>query len=350
MKTPNPPLVTEPDGPPAKDSGLYGLDVSFDDAAAVVVPVPVEATVSYRTGTRDGPEAVRRASHQVDLYDVDAGEVWREGVRLDPPLKGIREEDVTVRPAAERAIAAQERGEEPDADDLAEVNAHGERVRTLLHERTRDILDAGKLPVVLGGDHSSPLGAIQAAAEREGDRGLGLLHIDAHADLRHAYEGFEHSHASIMHNVLATCPGVHLVQVGLRDVSADEVKRITDDERVLAFYDPELRQARLRGHLLEVLQDIVGELPPRIWVSVDIDGLDPAFCPNTGTPVPGGLDFGEAVELLRLACSQREVVGLDLCEVAPGPARSPETHGLDEWDALVGARLLYKMIGFALDV
>lgn len=336
----------DPNGPPPADSGLYGFDVDLGAARVVVRPVPVEATTSYRPGTKHGPEAIRRASHQVDLYDVDVGEAWREGIRLEEPLEGVFERDAEAREAAVRAIDAQAEGKAADPADLALVNGFLEDVRAALYAWTRDTLSAEKLPVVLGGDHSSPLGAIQAAAEAIG-RPLGVLHVDAHADLRVAYEGFEQSHASIMHNVLERVPNARLVQVGLRDVSGPELARIRGDERIKAVFAPALRRARLHGEVAKVLEEAVAALPDDVWVSFDIDGLDPWYCPNTGTPVPGGLTFDEAVHLLEaLARSGKRVVGLDLCEVAPPPTQDEERP--DEWDALVGARLLYKMIGFSL--
>lgn len=335
----------DPNGPPPADAGLYGFDVSLEAARVVVQPVPVEATTSYRPGTKHGPEAVRRASHQVDLYDVDVGEAWRCGIRLEAALEGVFERDDEARRAAVRAIDAQAEGRAPDGADLAFVNAFLDDVRAALFTWTGQTLAAGKLPVVLGGDHSAPLGAIEAAADAIG-RPLGVLHVDAHADLRVAYEGFEQSHASIMHNVLERVPNASLVQVGLRDISGPELARIRGDDRVTAVFAPELRRARVRGDVESVLSRAVAALPDDVWVSFDIDGLDPLYCPNTGTPVPGGLTFDEAVHLLELlARSDKRVVGLDLCEVAPPPTQDEERP--DEWDALVGARLLYKMIGFA---
>lgn len=338
----------DPNGPPPADSGLYGFDVSLETARVVVRPVPVEATTSYRPGTKHGPEAIRRASHQVDLYDVDVGEVWREGIRLEEPLEGVFERDEEAREAAVRAIDAQAEGKSADPADLALVNDFLEDVRAGLYTWTKETLSAEKLPVVLGGDHSVPLGAIEAAAEAIG-RPLGVLHVDAHADLRVAYEGFEQSHASIMHNVLERVPDARLVQVGLRDISTPELLRIRADERITAVFAPKLRRARLSGEVARVLEEAIAALPDDVWLSFDIDGLDPVYCPNTGTPVPGGLSYDEAVHLLELlARSKKRVVGLDLCEVAPSPSNAQDEERPDEWDALVGARLLYKMIGYAL--
>jgi agmatinase len=221
------------------------------------------------------------------------------------------------------------------------VNEYGDAVNEWVYATAKSLLDAGKMAVTLGGDHSVPFGAIRAYAERY--PGLGILHLDAHADLRDAYEGYTWSHASIFHNVMTKIGGVaRLVQVGVRDLGAAESRMIeTSQGRIVTFFDPDLAARKEQGTAWSAIADeIVAALPQTVYLSWDIDGLDPTLCPSTGTPVPGGLSWNEAIGLLRaIVRAKKRIVGLDLCEVAPG-----ET----EWDANVGARLLYKMIGFAL--
>ncbi len=206
---------------------------------------------------------------------------------------------------------------------------------------TRDLLARGKMVVVLGGDHSVPFGAIRAYGQAYPR--IGILHLDAHADLRDAYEGFTWSHASIFHNVMTKIPNVSkLVQVGVRDLGQAENLMIEQSHgRIVTFFDPDLARRKEDGTPFSAIADeIVAALPDHVYLSWDIDGLDPTLCPGTGTPVPGGLSWNEAIGLLRaIHRAGKRIVGLDLCEVSPG-----ET----EWDANVGARLLYKMIGFAL--
>lgn len=337
-------FVPDPNGPPSPDSGLYGLDPVREAARAIVFPVPFEATVSYRAGTRSGPEAIRLASHQVDLLDADVGNAAHAGIYLHEALAGVEEASERCRPLAEQAIEAQASGQAPKPEDIQRIDAAGEAVRdTVFHHVTRALTD-GQLPVVLGGDHSVPLGAIEAVAQFVGeDATMGILHLDAHADLRVRYEGFAHSHASIMHNVLSRTENVVLVQVGIRDFSDEEVAVIQSDSRITTFFDAQLRAYRLHGKTMAALDAVVGTLPQNVYLSFDIDGLDPTLCPHTGTPVPGGLSYDEVVELLKkVVDSGRRIIGMDLVEVAPGPDAD------DEWDALVAARLLYKMIGFAL--
>jgi len=223
----------------------------------------------------------------------------------------------------------------------ARVDALSERLNTWVYETAARGLQRGRLVGLVGGDHSTPFGLIRAVAERHA--GLGVLHLDAHADLRAAYEGFSDSHASIMFNVAERLPGVaRIVQVGVRDFGeAEHDYAQASQGRIVQFHDATLAARMGRGASWVTLCDeIVAALPREVYLSFDIDGLDPTLCPNTGTPVPGGLSFQQTCGLLRaLVESGRRIVGLDVNEVAPGT---------DEWDANVGARLLYKMIGWAL--
>lgn len=336
-------MADDLDLPPPPDSGLFGLDCDRDEAQVVVVPVPYEATVSYRTGTASGPEAVRQASHQLDLCDADAGDLSQVKVHTASPEARIAELNAQARPAAERVIAALEQRSEPGEADLTAVNEAGDDVCIWLEKEVGALLDADRFPAVLGGDHSVALGGLLAARSRHPE--LGVLQFDAHADLRAAYEGFVHSHASVMRNLVEQSLDAPLVQVGIRDFSQDELEFIRTHDNIDTFFDRSLRHARLNGTFFEMVHDIVDCLPQKVWVSFDIDGLDPALCPQTGTPVPGGLSFDEAIAILEAVVdSGRTIVGADLCEVSPGAELSDD----DSWDAVVGARVLYKLIGYGM--
>ncbi len=335
------PSEFDPDGPAPADSGIYGLPFSVQDSRVVIVPVPFEATTSYGGGTSKGPAAVLEASKQVDLFDQETGRPYAGGIAmLDVPRNVLRWNS-----AAKRAAAPViEKGGVVDRITRAaaeKVNDYGDRLNAWVYDQTVALLRQGKLVVILGGDHSVPYGAIRAHAQKY--PGLGILHLDAHADLRDSYEGFTWSHASIFNNVMRKIQGVErLVQVGVRDLGQAERKMIdSSGGRIVTFYDAELAARKEEGvSFAKLADDIVAALPDDIYLSWDIDGLDPTLCPGTGTPVPGGLSWNEAIGLLRaIRRSGKRIVGLDLCEVSPG-----ET----EWDANVGARLLYKMIGFAL--
>lgn len=315
----------DPDAPATYD-GIYGLPFTADESHVVIIPVPFEATTSYGGGTSSGPAAVLEASKQVDLFDHETGRPYERGIAmLDIPQNVIDWNAEAVE----------------SHDDVDVVNDIGDELNEWVYTQTCAQLDRGKMAVVLGGDHSVPFGAIRAYAERH--PGLGILHLDAHADLRDAYEGFTWSHASIFHNVMTKIDGVaKLVQVGVRDLGAAESAMIANsNRRIVTHFDADVARRVDDGEpFARIADEIVRDLPEKVYLSWDIDGLDPTLCPGTGTPVPGGLSWNQAIALLRaIVRAKKTIVGLDLCEVAPGPT---------EWDANVGARLLYKMIGFAL--
>jgi agmatinase len=354
----------DPNAAAAPDSGLFGLNDTPEQAEVVVLPVPFEVTTSYGGGTARGPAAVLHASHQVDLFDVETGRPYQAGIALLDEPREVREWNRWGRQMACPVIDAGGAGDDPELlRKVGQVNDLCTLLNAHVYATARHWLLQGKLVGVLGGDHGVPFGAIRAAAEHhETEGGIGVLHIDAHADLRRAYEGFTWSHASIMDNVVARVPQVtRLVQVAIRDLCEEEFLRIHDSGgRIVTFFDADLARRQAEGErFAEICQEIVGHLPQRVYVSFDIDGLDPALCPHTGTPVPGGLSFAQASLLLRtLAQSGRRIVAFDLNEVAPSsrwqePApgeegESQERSAADEWDANVGARILYKMIGWAL--
>lgn len=330
----------DPGAAASPDSGIFGLPHSEQEAEVVLMPVPFAATVSYGGGAEKGPEAILRASRQVDLYDHQYGRVYERGIHLldaDPVLEAVHDQTrMLCLPILARGGAGPE-----DQEDVAAIDAAGDLVNGIVHATVAQVLAAGKVPGVVGGDHSVPFGAIAAAAERH--PGLGILHLDAHADLRSAYEGFRWSHASIFRNVHERVAGLgRIVQVGIRDFSEEERLYIARSEgTILTHFDQDWQRRRFCGETFDALcREAVSALPKDVWLSFDVDGLDPALCPNTGTPVPGGLSFAEVAHLVATVVeSGRRVVGFDLVEVAPGA---------DEWDANVGARLLYKLCGAAL--
>lgn len=331
----------DPNAAATAGSGIFGLPHGPKDARLILVPVPFDATTSYGGGASGGPEAILAASKQVDLYDLQNGRPYEHGIHMLEDDGGVLELSKKARKKALPILAKGGPGPK-DAKDLAAVTAAGAAVNAHVGATVERWLAKGKLVGVVGGDHSVPFGAIAALAKRH--PGLGILHVDAHADLRHAYEGFEWSHASIMDNVIRKVPGVaRIVQVGIRDFCEEELTAVrTSEGRIVTHFDLAWQRRMAGGeHFLSLCREAVEALPREVYVSFDVDGLDPALCPHTGTPVAGGLSFPQACLLLEAVVeSGRRIVGFDLNEVAPGPD--------DEWDANVGARLLYKLCGFAL--
>jgi agmatinase len=332
----------DPNAAAPADSGIFGLPHTPDEAQVVILPVPFEATTSYGGGTSEGPRAVLEASRQVDLFDFETGRPYERGIAMLEESAQVRAWNTRAKQLATPIVEAG--GVTPELQAASdEVNALCARMNDEVYRTTKHWLDKGKRVGVLGGDHSVPFGAIRAHAEKY--PGLGLLHLDAHADLREAYEGFTWSHASIFHNVMERIPGVgKLVQVGIRDFGEAEFQYIEKSGgRVKTFFDAQLQHARFDGvPWNRQVDEIVSHLPKHVYLTFDIDGLDPVLCPHTGTPVPGGLSFPEVNALIAgVVRSGRTIVGFDLDEVAP------DADG-GEWDGNVGARLLYKMIGWML--
>lgn len=315
---------------------LFGLPFEQDSADLIVLGVPWEVTVSYNAGTARGVEAVLNASSQLDLYDFDNPDGWKQGIFMPEISQDILDRSDKLRIDAAKIIDRLSIGEDLDtelAQLLETVNQGCESLNQWLFEQADRILKQGKRVAVIGGDHSVPLGYLRAIAQHH--ENFGILHIDAHADLREAYEGFEYSHASIMYNVLNLPQMTKLVQVGIRDVCLDEVNLIRGSSgRISTYFDAMLKQKQYAGvPWLETCQQIVSELPQAVYISVDMDGFDPKLCPMTGTPVPGGLELEQAFCLFReVVNSGRKVIGFDVVEV-----------GNAEWDGNVAARTIYKL-------
>ncbi|MFN5910723.1 MAG: agmatinase family protein [Bacteroidota bacterium] len=333
----------DPNGVGIANGNIFGFPVSEEEADIVIIPVPWDATASYGKGTSEGPSAILEASTQLDFFHPKLEQAYNTKVFMAP----ISAEWQTInRDLCEKAIDYIEFLE--NGGDIAQnpsfktlvnhINATQSALKENLRERALSLLENGKLVAVLGGEHSTPLGLIEAIDSR-GDA-FGILQIDAHADLRDAYEGFEQSHASIMFNVLQRCKNmIRLVQVGIRDVSESEVNLVAESEgRVVTHYDWNIKEAMFRGSSwAEQVDRIISDLPPNVYISFDIDGLRPELCPNTGTPVAGGFALEEINYLLfRLVESGRRIVGFDLNEVAPGES--------GDWDANVGARALWNLV------
>jgi agmatinase len=327
--------------PPSEDTGFLGANLNPAEARIVLIPSPWDVTTSYRPGTSRGPEAIIAASHQLDLDDGSFGKVYRAGIAFLPHPDDIDRLNTALRVRAEKVMADLGDGK-ADKGDLSAVNEGSAILNRHVRGAAEKILAREGFPAVVGGDHASPLGLIEALSEKHKD-GFGILHFDAHHDLREAYEGFTFSHASIFYNVMERVSGISkLVQVGIRDFCAEERDYMTAlGKRGDVFYQRDLFKRKARGESWHsVCEDIISRLPAKVYISFDIDGLDPACCPSTGTPVPGGLGFDEAVYLLELLVdSGKKVIGFDLCEVSPDP------EGISEWDANVGCRMLYKLCG-----
>ena len=323
------------------NSGIFGLPFTEEEAKMVLLPVPWEVSVSYKTGTARAAEHICRASLQIDLMDDDVADGWKRGIYMRVPDKNILLKSDYLRKEAELYINYISQGEIV-ADSkfmckvVKEINEGSDFLNQWVYEQTRELLDAGKLVGLIGGDHSTPLGFYKAIAEKYGD--FGILQIDAHCDLREAYENFKYSHASIFYNALTEIPElIKLVQIGTRDYSLSELEYIeSSNNRVVTYFDKKIKEKGYEGESWQAIAlEIVDQLPQKVYISFDIDGLDPKLCPNTGTPVQGGFETQQLYYLFRkILESGRHLIGFDLDEVG---------ISVNEWDENVGARILFKL-------
>ncbi len=281
---------------PPEDFGM------LEKAHFVAAAVPIEASVSYGSGASKGPEAILHASQQVELFDVEE--------KIEPYRAGIA---TCAFPQAFRATA--------QALEYA---------KTI----TREILDLGKIPIVLGGDHSLTPGVLAAFVEK--DTSFSVFHIDAHSDLRDSYHGDPNSHASALRRVLAFPAVRTLVQAGIRNVSNDP-----DDGNEFSFIQDNTDRIRIhyaKDMALWNISEMVDALAHDVYITIDVDGLDPSIMPSTGTPEPGGIDWYTTLRMMHEICTKKNVIGFDIVELAP-------ISGFHAPDFLV-AKLIYKMLGY----
>lgn len=333
----------DPSGVGLASNQIFGLPFNEEESEIVLLPVPWDVTMSYGGASSQGPKTIFEASFQVDLFDPEIPDAWQRGIFMREISEDWDKRSKQLRAKAQKYIEFLEEGGDPNTDQTQaairdEINKTSAELRTWVKNQTKELLESGKQVGLIGGDHSTPLGFIDALSEKH--KNFAILQIDAHSDLRKAYEGFQYSHASIMWNAL-TVPNVSkLVQVGIRDYCEAEVNFAKEaGSRVTTFYDDYLKEKMFEGASWKSLcYEIIESLPENVYISFDIDALDPKLCPNTGTPVPGGLEFAQATYLIReVVRSKRRIIGFDLNEVGPDPT------GSTDWDANVGARLLYKL-------
>ena len=322
-------------------NNIFGLPFVEEDAKLIILPVPWEVTVSCTAGTARAPEHIFKASLQVDLFDPEFRDAWKQGYFMRAVDRKVLMKSDYLRKEAELYINYISEGENVNDNKfmfktLKEVNAGSIFMNEWVFQQTKELLDSGKLVGLLGGDHSTPFGFLKAIAEKHGD--FGILQIDAHCDLRKAYENFNYSHASVMYNSLEQIPQLKkLVQIGIRDYCEEEWDYIVkNNQRVITYFDKDIKERLYEGQTWQtIVSEMIEHLPQKVYISFDIDGLDPKLCPHTDTPVQGGFETEQIFYLLKkLLNSGRQIIGFDLNEVGISN---------NEWDENVGARCLFKL-------
>ncbi|MBN8834462.1 MAG: agmatinase [Sphingobacteriales bacterium 39-19] len=323
------------------NNNIFGLPTSEESARLVILPIPWEVTVSYRAGTARAPDHILNASLQVDLYDPDYKDAWKQGIYMMETNKKILTKSDYLRKEAELYINYISQGEAVEDNkfmtkSLKEVNEGSVFLNDWVYQQTKKLFEKNKLVALLGGDHSTPFGFYKAMADKY--ESFGILQIDAHCDLRKSFEGFDYSHASIMYNALEQLPQLtKLVQIGARDYCEEELAYIQQSQgRVVCYFDKEIKESMMEGITWKQIVDtIISQLPDQVYISFDIDGLNPKLCPQTGTPVQGGFEADQIFYLFRkMHEAGKKIIGFDLVEVGVSQ---------NEWDENVGARILFKM-------
>ncbi|HOK96175.1 MAG TPA: agmatinase [Anaerohalosphaeraceae bacterium] len=244
-----------------------------ETAAIAILPVPYDGTSTWIKGADKGPQAILDASYNLEFYDIETdSEVFRKGIFTEPPVEGF-------------------------ADPV--------RLAGVVRQRMSRILEQNKFPVVLGGEHSVSIGVIEAMADKYKD--LTVLQLDAHSDLRDSYEGSTHNHACVMARAKEFAA---VVQVGIRSMDISEKKNM-DWGRVFFSHDICSRTDQ------QWIDQAVEHLTENVYLTIDLDVFDPSIMPATGTPEPGGINWYEAVHLIRAVCSRRNLTGFDVVELCP---------------------------------
>jgi agmatinase len=331
----------DPNGVGIANGNIFGFPVTNEDANIVITPIPWDATASYGKGTSNGPKAILEASTQLDFYHPQLENAWSTKVYMSPISEEWKKINDDLCHRGLEYIDFLENGGKLSESSIfqeliMDMHEAQSALKNNLKEKALDLFKNGQIPAVLGGEHSTPLGLIEAIDEQ--NISFGILQIDAHADLRDSYEGFQQSHASIMFNAVKNCKNLSkLVQVGIRDVAQSEVDLINNSEKITTFFDWNIKNELYKGKTWnDIVTNIISHLPENVYISFDIDGLKPNLCPNTGTPVAGGFELEEINYLLfKLVEAGKKIIAFDLNEVGVGS---------DDWDANVGARALWNLV------
>lgn len=293
----------------SNSKNYFGLSDDYsskDNSRVAIVPVPYEATTSYGKGTKDGPKAMLEASQQVELFD---DELWIEPFKI-----GIHTtESVKVEAATS------------ESDDA--FSSVAESIKPLIH--------SDKFPILLGGEHSITLGGVKGCLDKYPN--LSVLQIAAHSNLRSSYEGNSHSHASVGFQVYKALSAPIMTQVGIRNISWEEVAWMEEEEPNISIF-------WARNQNKWDVSEIINTLSNDVYLSISVDALDCGIMPATGAPEPGGIDWYQLMELIKLVCVRKNVVAADITELSP-------IKGMHAPNFLA-AKLMYKLIGyrFALDL
>jgi agmatinase len=320
-----------------KTQSIFGLP-THPNPKIEILPIPWDTCAPFERGTRHAPKAIQIASTQLALYDLEYGAFWKEGIFMHDVESRYMHLSEHMKSLLQTCISS----DEENVPISKQIDTIVEEFQDDIYQKSKTLLAEEKIVGVLGGEHSSSYGLIRASSELFSDGNFGVVHINAHLCFQNDGGRIRNSRSSIFWHVSKLQHVQKIVGLGIRDVEEQEVLYANSlGTRHRTYYDHELSRRLLSGESwLSIVNECIQHLPPNIHISIDIDGLDPFLCPNTRSPVPGGLSFQQLQALLFRLSQSRNIVSFDLCEVAPDPQ--------NEWDANVGARVLYKLCGAAM--
>ena len=337
----------DPNGAIPDNGNYFGIPLEPEEAALVLISAPWDLSLKVRNGSSFAPDAIIEASRSVDFFEPMAPDSWRKGIATVPIDYTIQDMSHRLRSDAERIVKVHEKQGGTPFDNLVyerslrRVNEGFQALNDNIYKQSQTWLSEGKIVGLVGGDQSTAYGHIRAVAEHHGS--LGVLHIDSSCNLKSCHQGFEFSHASVMHNILRDVPQVEcLVGVGVRAFSPEEWQRAESDPRVKLFTGQSIWSRHFEGVLWSTIcNEIVESLPQNVYVSLDVNGLTVECSPHNGMVVAGGVRFPEVIYLLgKIVDSGRKIVGFALSEVLPDMD--------DKTDAAIASRLLYNICSMAL--
>ncbi len=324
--------------PNQSHAGFFGQTSSLPQAQLQGLLVPWEPTVSYGSGTSLAPLKILKASHQLDTFHEHYGSLNEDAFKITDFTDLVHDLQKRTLPLARGVVQALEQGaalaDLGIQSKLKVIRKQSEMLIQYIQNWTEEVLNADQIPFLIGGDHSCPLGLWNAVFKKHPH--AGLLHIDAHLDMRESYEGFKFSHASVMYNFKKEFPESQSLHLFMRDFSEEEVQR-SQNLNLNIFTDRQIQNKKAKMSWRDICREWLEMLPPKIHITLDIDGMDPQLAPGTGTPVPGGMKFQELKILLEeIVATKHQIVSFDLVEV------SGRHQG--DFDFNVGARALFELL------
>ena len=325
----------------------FGANTTLEQAEIVLIPVPWDVTASYGKGSCHAPEAIRKASSQLDFFNRNYEKTYNHLIHFQTPPSFFQVLNKKTSRLSQKIISFWTEEKKLNKKEhliTEQVNKSCKEMISFTYNQAKMISSLGKCPGVVGGEHSVSEGILNWIGHQT-KGSFGLLHIDAHFDLRESYQGFKHSHASIMHNIMSQkYPPEKWVQIGIRDFSEEEYKIAKNHKNMHTYFDEDIHKSLFSGQSwLELTQKMISHLPSSVYISLDVDGLEWSYAPSTGTPVPGGLSFNHVLFLLKEIKNQnKKIIGFDVVETSLKDNSS-------DWDANVSARLIYEICGLILN-